>query len=143
MSDNRLTLVLQDDGTLDRVYEAYCAACQKHWSERWCFNDEAGGFPDIDQCQDDAEEAHSQDSPDCYDQPALTKGHDISVVNEGTVWLFCAETDKGLEWLKTHLQTESWQWLGNKSVAVDYRNGPPICTGIDLDGLRVDYGRIH
>ena len=141
MSENRLTLTLQDDGTLDRVFTAECASCGKHWSERYV--NDGGGFPNLSECHENAEELHAQDSPDCYDVPASTKGHDVSVLNEGTIFLFCAETDKGLDWLKTHLKTENWQWLGNKSVGIDHRLAEAVWKGIELDGLRVDHGRIH
>lgn len=144
MSDNRvtLTLTLLDDGTIDRVYAATCSVCKIRWSERYIFDDETGGFPTVAECHEHAEEYHAEVSPECYAKLSTT-GHDISVLNEGTIFLFCAETDKGLDWLKAHLQTESWQWLGDKSVGVDHRLARAVCEGIQLDGLRIDVGRIH
>ncbi len=45
---------------------------------------------------------------------------DIRIEFHGTVHQYIPETERGLEWLRSQLHTESWQWLGN-TVVIDRR----------------------
>lgn len=62
--DPNHSLILCDDGTLDRVYEFHCHRCNARQIERYVMCDDE--FPDADQAREDALELHAQSSPECF-----------------------------------------------------------------------------
>ena len=66
---------LIDDGTIDHVYGCYCRRCGNDWEHRLQAADYGyfdgqrrwwGRFPERRQARDLIEDAHFDDSPDCY-----------------------------------------------------------------------------
>lgn len=61
---------------------------------------------------------------------------DISVSNEGTIFLFRPLTDEGREWLKRSVHSEAWQWFGG-ALSVAHRFAPELAAMAEKDGLTV------
>jgi len=63
-------------------------------------------------------------------------GFDFTVRNEGTVSTFEPHTDRARDWLKKHVQAESWQWLGGL-LTVERRYSTDLLYGIINEGFTV------
>ncbi len=62
----------------------------------------------------------------------------VTVINHGSTVQFMANNDEGLDWLKRNLETESWQWMGRRTVCVDPRYAEAIAEGLADAGLLGD-----
>jgi hypothetical protein len=62
---------------------------------------------------------------------------DVSVANEGTIFLFTLHTNAAREWVAEHVQLESYQWMGNSSFGVEHRYALDLAAGMQSDGLTV------
>jgi hypothetical protein len=58
------------------------------------------------------------------------------VRNCGSIWQFFPLSQKASDWIDEHVETESWQWMGN-SLVVDWRFGGPLLDGARAAGLKV------
>ncbi|APU88949.1 hypothetical protein Rctr197k_150 [Virus Rctr197k] len=59
---------------------------------------------------------------------------DLLVRDEGTVVQFTPVTDAARRWVKEHLVSEGWQWLG-VSLVVQHQYAEAIIDGMRADGL--------
>lgn len=59
---------------------------------------------------------------------------DITVTNNGSTFSFHADTKTGLDALED-LETESWQWLGCRTLVVDHRLAEHLIHAGGFDGL--------
>lgn len=51
----------------------------------------------------------------------------IQVTDNGTTWSFRALDDDALKIMQDELQTEDWQWLGERTLVVDHRPATYLC----------------
>lgn len=61
---------------------------------------------------------------------------DVVIQNEGTIWMFIPITKKAKRWIRDHVSSEPWQWLG-RSLCVDHRYGPDLAGGMADAGLNL------
>jgi len=61
---------------------------------------------------------------------------DVSIRNEGTVWVFNPLTPAAKEWFDENVHTEPYQWLGT-SLVVDHGLAAGLVQGILDAGLEV------
>lgn len=62
---------------------------------------------------------------------------DIRIANEGSVFVFTICSEAGRAWVEENVYLESWQWLGNRSFAVDHRYADQLAAGMEEAGLNV------
>lgn len=62
---------------------------------------------------------------------------DVTVINNGSVFLIYPHTQTAKDWMSENLQAEGWQYLG-KTLAVDQRYIADIADGMSDDGLNVE-----
>jgi hypothetical protein len=63
---------------------------------------------------------------------------DLTLRDEGTVWLLFPNTDEASEWIEEHVEYEPWQsWVGG--IACEPRMAVDVCAGAEADGLTVAY----
>lgn len=65
----------------------------------------------------------------------MNKKPDILIRDEGTIVLFTPSSRRAQKWVKENVQTESWQWMGRSSFAVDHRFAQDLISGMEADGL--------
>jgi hypothetical protein len=58
---------------------------------------------------------------------------DVLVRNEGTVFLFCALTSRGKQWIEEHVQPDA-QWFGS-ALVVEHRFAWGLAQGMKDAGL--------
>lgn len=63
---------------------------------------------------------------------------DLSFCCDGSVTTVTVQSTAGMEWVDEHVQTESWQWLGERTFGVESRYAPDLLTAAQLDGLECD-----
>ena len=63
---------------------------------------------------------------------------DITVDNQGTLFVFHIHTDRAKEWVEQHVQIEDHMWLGDKAFACEHRYAPAIAEGMQNDDLIVE-----
>jgi hypothetical protein len=61
---------------------------------------------------------------------------DVLVCNEGTVFLFCALTSQGKEWINEHVQPDAL-WFGN-ALVVEHRYAWSLAQGMKDAGLALE-----
>jgi hypothetical protein len=61
---------------------------------------------------------------------------DLSVSNEGSLYLLRPLTAEGKAWINEHTETEPWQWFGS-ALAVEPRYIRELVDGATADGLTV------
>jgi hypothetical protein len=59
---------------------------------------------------------------------------DIEVTNHGTIWQFRGLTDEGKAFLTDNIESEPWQWLGDR-LGVDHRMARQLLDVIEACGL--------
>lgn len=65
----------------------------------------------------------------------ITEGApELETDDQGTVVLFTPRTAAALDWLRTEVHTEGWQWLGT-SLAVDRRFAEGLIIAAHSEGL--------
>lgn len=62
--------------------------------------------------------------------------NDITVYVDGNFAMLKALTEQGVSWIDDNLESESWQWLGNR-LCVDHRYINAIIEGVINDGLSI------
>ena len=67
----------------------------------------------------------------CRDRP------DVTVRNEGTIFLFTLHTPAVEEWVETHVQLEDWNTFGGSSFAVEHRFARDLAHGLQQVGFVV------
>jgi hypothetical protein len=60
---------------------------------------------------------------------------DVIVSNRGTVALFQLNTDAAKAFVDKKVELDGWQWLGNRSFAVDSRYAADLIAGMQGYGL--------
>lgn len=63
---------------------------------------------------------------------------DVQINDQGTVVAFIFTSINAKEWAKENLQTESWQWLGDSTLAVDHRFANDIISLLQEEGFVVE-----
>jgi hypothetical protein len=64
--------------------------------------------------------------------------NDITYQDEGTVILFTIQNDSTLQWVQDNLGLEDWQWLGERSFAIDRRPAIQLIEQLrELEGFTV------
>lgn len=63
---------------------------------------------------------------------------DLTILDEGTVVLFQLNTDIAREFVDENVQIANWQWLGNRSFAVEHRYAGNLIAGMQKGGLTVE-----
>jgi hypothetical protein len=58
---------------------------------------------------------------------------DIAIQNEGSLFLFTAQTQLGKEWINDHVPADATFWAG--SLVVEYRYAYDLAVGMRGDGL--------
>jgi hypothetical protein len=64
----------------------------------------------------------------------------MQIDDQGSVVLFIPEGDLEHEWLTLNAEAEPWQWLG-RSLAVDARSAPPLCSALEGAGFVLERAR--
>lgn len=65
---------------------------------------------------------------------------DVSVMDEGTLVGITPLSDEARAWVKEHVQSEPWQWLG-PTLWADHRMAQSLLNGMEADGLElVEHG---
>lgn len=64
---------------------------------------------------------------------------DVLVDTHGSVWTFEAISEAAKQWFKENVQSESWQWLGDK-LGVDHRYASSLLEGIRAAGFSIGEG---
>jgi hypothetical protein len=82
--------------------------------------------------------AHAIEEPRLIVKPATPKVFDFRVTNEGTVWTFTAESDAALDVACNDLELAPWQWLGQRTFAVDQRPAAELVNQLREVGWQVD-----
>lgn len=73
--------------------------------------------------------------PENFTVPNLaTSEADIDVTNNGTTWSFHANSKDGLDALEA-LGTESWQWMGCRTLVVDHRPAEFLIEHLESEGI--------
>lgn len=62
---------------------------------------------------------------------------DVTVRNEGTIFLFTALTKIARDWVRTNVQLESHMDLGSGIFACEHHYARDIADGMQNDGLHV------
>ena len=68
----------------------------------------------------------------------MKDGVDVEVTDQGTIVLFTLHSERAKEWVQENVETESWQWLGDVSFAVDHRMAMSLVAGFVDEGMQVD-----
>jgi len=68
----------------------------------------------------------------------MSKRYDVTVRDEGSVFLFTPLTKPGKKWFSENVHTEAWQWLG-PSLGVDTRFADDLLCGMESDGLHIRF----
>lgn len=63
---------------------------------------------------------------------------DVRVTDNGTTVSFRLETDEARDWVREHVETEGWQWMGNRTLVVDLRFAEALYMGMVEAGLTMD-----
>lgn len=61
----------------------------------------------------------------------------VTVCDQGTVVLFRLNTDAAEAFVDENVQLANWQWLGNRSFAVEHRYAWDVIAGMLDEGLKV------
>ncbi len=67
----------------------------------------------------------------------MAKHVDVRVENHGSIMLFIVLTPAAVEWVAENVPTEGWQWLGQRSFAVEPRYADNLIAGMEDAGLIV------
>lgn len=62
---------------------------------------------------------------------------DVRVARDGSVCTFTLNTEAARDWVDRNVFSESWQWLGPDTLAIDTRFSMDIAVGMFRDGLVV------
>ena len=60
---------------------------------------------------------------------------DVTVQNEGSIFLFNLNTEAAREWVSEHVSEDATFWAG--SLVVEHRYAANLAAGMQADGLRV------
>lgn len=63
--------------------------------------------------------------------------NDVEVNDQGSIVPLTPITEQASHWIRDHVHTEPWNWLG-LSLAVEHRYADAIIAGMMGDGLMVD-----
>ena len=74
--------------------------------------------------------------PDIFDDVQVKEAElvDFRVANEGSIFIFFAETPAALQWVVDHLPGDVLTW-GRNGYVVEWRYAQDILFGIENDGL--------
>ena len=64
------------------------------------------------------------------------KKADVSIENEGGIFMFRPLTRKAQAWVKANVPLESWQWFGG-AFSVDHHYAGQLAQGMKEDGLAI------
>lgn len=62
---------------------------------------------------------------------------DLSIQNEGNIFILRALTDAGKQWVADHIPADAQTW-GQDGVVVEHRYIGDIASGAALDGLEIE-----
>lgn len=62
---------------------------------------------------------------------------DVHVTRDGSICTFTLNTEAARDWVDRNVFSESWQWLGKDTLAIDTRLSMDIAAGMFRDGLVV------
>ena len=65
-----------------------------------------------------------------------TNKPDVEVNNHGSLVLLTPRTERASHWIRDHVHTEPYNWLGH-SLAVEHRYADAIIKGMQRDDLAV------
>lgn len=62
---------------------------------------------------------------------------DVRITNCGSIVQFEPVSQVARDWFDAHVQSEDWQWLGNR-LGVDHRYASDLIAGITTEGLTIE-----
>jgi hypothetical protein len=68
------------------------------------------------------------------DDAASPRVVDLEARDGGTVWAIRSLSRRARRWIEEHVQSETWQWLGD-TLVIDHRYAWPLIEGMSADGL--------
>lgn len=62
---------------------------------------------------------------------------DVEIEDQGTIVVFTLKTDDAADWVRENVSVGDWQWLGERTFAVDHRAAEMLIEGMIHVGLEV------
>jgi hypothetical protein len=63
---------------------------------------------------------------------------DVTVTNEGTIFLFMLNTKAAHEWVSENVQLEGYQWMSKDAFTCEHRYAYNLTKGMQDGGLSVN-----